>query len=110
MTATLLRDKRSFLTEAVSDMTVAATKFVCHAGSGNRAFASASDFADGVLSKRSTARSATAMVGALVLPLGISGNIEQSMTRKLFIPCTRNERSTTDVSGSCPMRQLPTGW
>jgi 3-polyprenyl-4-hydroxybenzoate decarboxylase len=58
---------------------------------------------------RSTAFSAIAITGALVLPLTMRGMIEASTTRRPSSPCTRRFASTTS-SGPAPMRQVPTGW
>src|SRR5215831_8312153 len=65
---------------------------------------------------RSAARSAMAMVGALVLPRGTTGITEASTTRSRSSPRTRSSGSTTLVSllaasrESPPIAQVPTGW
>jgi hypothetical protein len=64
---------------------------------------------------RSDARSATAIVGALVLPRGTAGMTEASTTRSRSTPRTRNSGSTTLASlltarsESPPIAQVPTG-
>jgi len=58
---------------------------------------------------RSAARSATAMVGAFVLPPGMVGMTEASTTRRPSTPWTRSSSSTTAIPSS-PIRQVPTGW
>ena len=63
----------------------------------------------GAPSNRSTAFSASMMVGALVLPLVSCGITEQSITRSRSKPCTRSCGSVTASCGDGPTRQLPTG-
>ncbi len=58
---------------------------------------------------RSAARSATAIVGALVLPRGTIGITDASTTRSPSRPLTRSCSSTT-APASVPMRQVPQGW
>src|SRR5438445_4778846 len=58
---------------------------------------------------RSAAFSATAMVGALVLPRTIDGMIEASTTRSPSTPWTRRSEPTTAAS-SDPIRHVPAGW
>jgi hypothetical protein len=55
----------------------------------------------------SAARQAIAMVGPLVLPEGITGMIEVSITRTPSIPRTLSSGSTTEA-GSFPIRHDPT--
>ncbi len=57
---------------------------------------------------RSAPFSAIITVGALVLPLTISGMIDASTTRKFPMPRTRNNGSTTAIA-SIPILQVPTG-
>src|SRR6185437_14909390 len=60
---------------------------------------------------RSAARSAMASTVALVLADGMDGMTDASATRRPARPWTRSSRSTTaPVSGSVPMRHVPTGW
>jgi hypothetical protein len=60
---------------------------------------------------RATARSATAMTAALVLPLTTFGIIDASKTRKPSTPRTRRSGSSTaSGSSSRPILQVPTGW
>ena len=60
---------------------------------------------------RSAARSATIIVGAFVLPPGITGNTDASATRRPATPRTRSSGSSTAWSSSAaPIRQVPTGW
>lgn len=64
------------------------------------------------------ARSAKAIVAAIVLALGTSGITEASTTLRAETPFTRRRSSTTAISDSgsavlllsLPIRQLPTGW
>ena len=58
-----------------------------------------------VVRMRSLARSAIAIVAALITACGIPGMTEASTTRKSAMPLTRSFSSTT-----LPMRQVPTGW
>ena len=58
---------------------------------------------------RSAAFSATAMVGALVLPRGTDGKIDASTTRRPSTPRTRSSGSTTARS-STPIRHVLVGW
>ena len=52
-----------------------------------------------------------AIAGALVLPDGIKGMIEQSITLSPSTPRTRSLPSTTDVgSVAGPILRLPDGW
>lgn len=52
-----------------------------------------------------------AMAGALVLPDGMKGMIEQSITLSPSTPRTRNLPSTTDIGSLCgPILKLPEGW
>ena len=55
----------------------------------------------------SAARAATAIAGPLVLPETGVGMIEQSTTRRLAMPCTRQRPSTTEMRGSVPIEQVP---
>ena len=55
----------------------------------------------------SAARQAIAIVGPWVLPDGMTGITDVSMTRSPSTPRTRSSGSTTE-SGSLPIRQVPT--
>jgi hypothetical protein len=60
---------------------------------------------------RSAARSAIAIVGALVFPRGTTGITDASTTRRPDIPRTRSSGSTTLFQrDSPPIEQVPTGW
>lgn len=58
---------------------------------------------------KSAPLSATIIVGAFKLPLGIVGKIEESITLKLLIPWTRSWESTTDIESS-PILHEQDGW
>ena len=58
---------------------------------------------------KSAPLSATIIVGAFKLPLGIVGKTEESITLKLLIPCTLNWGSTTDIE-SLPILHEQDGW
>jgi len=60
---------------------------------------------------RSAARSAMAIVGALVLPRGTTGITDASTTRRPVTPRTFSSGSTTLFHRDwLPMAQVPTGW
>ena len=50
------------------------------------------------------------IAGPLMLPDGMVGKIEASMTRKPVDAMTRSRGSTTAPRGSGPIMQVPHGW
>ena len=62
------------------------------------------------LTNHIAARSARAIVGALVLPRGAAGITEASMTAQARAGRRRTTARSTTAFGSSPIRQVPTGW